>query len=132
MWGSTSPGTTVRPPRLMMRTPGPAAGAALIDKKRPLRIVTDVAMVLAASSVWIRPLVSTSVSSAGIFCAETTTQAGPAATATAPVVAPRNRRREDLLLLIGRIIAPGTFRMWVGAHLHPRPDKALRKCSGRQ
>jgi hypothetical protein len=29
----------------MMRTPGPAAGAALIATNRPLRIVTDVAMV---------------------------------------------------------------------------------------
>jgi ABC-2 type transport system ATP-binding protein len=91
-----------------MRTPGPAAGAALTalltDVIRPFRMVTDVAMVLAASMVWIRPLVSTSVCSAAISCAETTAAPGPVARAAAPAAAPTNCRREDPLSFIGRII----------------------------
>src|SRR5690242_9974174 len=132
MCGSTNPGTTVRPPKLMMRTPGPAAGATFTAKNRPFRMVTEVAMVLAASMVWIRPLVSTRVSSAGMFWAETTPEAGPAARAAAPAVAPRNRLREDRLSFIGRIIALGTLRMWFGAHFHPQPHEAVRKRSSSQ
>ena len=96
-----------------MRTPGPAAGAALTETNLPFRIVTDVAMVLAGSIVWIRPLVSTRVSSGAMFWPETTMAAGPAARAAAPAVAPRNRRREDPLLFIGRIIAPKPLKCGV-------------------
>src|SRR5512142_3124 len=101
MCGSTSPGTTVRPPRSMTRMPGPAAGAAFTETNRPLRIVTDVAIVLAASIVWIRPLVSTSIGSGAMSWPETKRVPGPAAIAAAPALAPRNFRRDDF---IGRII----------------------------
>ena len=56
------PGTTVRPLRLMTRTPGPWACAPLPTAvKRPSLTVTDDTMLFPASIVWIRPLTKTSV-----------------------------------------------------------------------
>ena len=57
------PGTTVRPFRSMIRTPGPGTGAPVpTATKRPFLIDTIVATVLLRSIVWIRPLTKTSSS----------------------------------------------------------------------
>ena len=57
------PGTTVRPFRSTIRTPGPGTGAPVpTATKRPFLIDTIVAMVLLRSIVWILPLTKTSSS----------------------------------------------------------------------
>src|SRR5262245_15441937 len=95
-----SPGTTVRPRRSITCVAGGTAAdcaALATDKKRPLRMVTVLAMVARASMVWMRPL--TSIKSSADPSAEGAIRgACPPSLATAkpaPAAVPRNLRREN-------------------------------------
>src|SRR4029450_4163752 len=101
-----SPGTTVRPRRSITSGAGgtgaggggasDCAGLAT-DKKRPLGMVTVLAMVFRASRVWMRPLTSIK-SGAGPSAEVAIRGACPESLAPpqpAPAAVPRNLRREN-------------------------------------
>src|SRR5688572_5354855 len=103
MWtcASMRPGTTVRPPRSIVRTLGTLRGTlSPTEMNRPFRIVTTRATVLRLSIVWTRPLTSASVSSTagGVGVGACAANSGPVLPAAAPMAAavavPKNPRRE--------------------------------------